>query len=117
MPTSTRTRHIQFYDTSKQNGHAQRADRGVRPYRTLCDLADGVCGYAIARCRVDVGIDPYGNVTRSPLVVLVCLSILRGRGKPRPYVTTKWGGGTKNTARCELAAGGFLFLRNPAIRS
>ena len=94
--------------------------------------------------RVDVGIDPYKRYADSPGCVRVCGCVppggqgrpplrvhtiphwcaqirnivLRGRGKPRPYVTTKWGGGTKNTARCDLAAGGFLILlRNPATRS
>ena len=59
MPTSTRTAHIRFYDTLRQNGRAHRADRGVRPYRTLCEVADDLCNFVIAYCRVDVGIDPY----------------------------------------------------------
>ena len=40
---------------------APRADRGVRPYRTLCVVAENACNFAIAFCRVDVGIDPYGD--------------------------------------------------------
>ncbi len=40
---------------------AQRADRGVRPYKTFFVFADGGCIFAIAYCRVDVGIDPYGD--------------------------------------------------------
>ena len=38
-----------------------RADRGVRPYRAFYVVADGSCNFAIAPCRVDVGIDPYGD--------------------------------------------------------
>ena len=30
---------------------AQRADRGVRPYRTVCVVADGACDFAIAHRR------------------------------------------------------------------
>ena len=85
-------RHDRFYETLRQNGRAQRADRGVRPYRTLCVFADGVCNFAIAPCWVDVGIDPYGDFALSPFVVQFCDCILRGRGKPRSYVTTKLGG-------------------------
>ena len=74
---------------------APRADRGVRPYRTLCGFADNACKFSIAPCRVDVGIDPYGHITLSPFIVRVCGCVLRGRGKPRPYVTTKRGGSSK----------------------
>ena len=68
---------------------APRADRGVRPYRTFFVFADSSCNFAIASCRVDVGIDPYGDFALSPFIVRVCNCVLRGRGKPRPYVTTK----------------------------
>ena len=68
---------------------AQRADRGVRPYRMVCVCADSFYKFAIAHCRVDVGIDPYGHHALSPFVVCFRLCILRGRGKLRPYVTTK----------------------------
>ena len=47
----------------------KRADRVVRPYRTLCVFAEGICNFAIAYCRVDVGIDPYGHIAGSPFVV------------------------------------------------
>ena len=40
---------------------APRADRGVRPYRTLCGFADGLCNFAIAFCRGERGIDLYGD--------------------------------------------------------
>ena len=49
------------------------------------------CNFAIAFCRVDVGIDPYGHFALSPSVVRFRLCILRGRGKPCPYVTVKDG--------------------------
>ena len=61
-----------------------RADRGVRPYRTLCDFADGAYNFAIAHCRVDVGIDPYGDFTLSPFVVRICGRIPRGQGRTPP---------------------------------
>ena len=40
---------------------APRADRGVRPYKTFLVFADGACNFAIVHCRVDGGIDPYGD--------------------------------------------------------
>ena len=70
MPTSTRAVGIQILlKPYSKNGRAPRADRVVRPYRTLCVFADGVCNYIIAFCRVDVGIDPYEDITFSPSVV------------------------------------------------
>ncbi len=68
---------------------AQWADRGVRPYRTLYGVADRVCNFVIASRRGERGIDPYGIFARSPHIVRFCVCVLRGRGKPRPYVTTK----------------------------
>ena len=68
---------------------ASRADRGVRPYKTFLVFAGGACNFVIASCRVDVGIDPYGHFTFLPHIVQFCDCVLRGRGKPRPYVTTK----------------------------
>ena len=68
---------------------AQRADRGVRPYKTVCVFADGLCNFAIAYRRVDVGIDPYRHFSYSPSVVQICPCVLHGRGDPLPYVTTK----------------------------
>ena len=69
MPTSTRTTHARFYDTLRQIVIATRADRVVRPYRTFYGFADGMCNFVIACRRVDVGIDPYGDLTLSPFVV------------------------------------------------
>ena len=63
---------------------AQRADRGVRPYRALCVVADGGCNFAVARRRVDVGIDPYGHIALSPFIVRLCDCVLRGRGRTPP---------------------------------
>ena len=63
---------------------AQRADRGVRPYRTLCVFADGACNFAVAFCRGERGIDPYGHFTLSAFVVRFCSCVLRGRRKPCP---------------------------------
>ena len=57
--------------------NAARADRGVRPYRTFYVVAEGVCNFAIAFCRVDVGIDPYGDFALPPSVVQICRYILR----------------------------------------
>ena len=95
---------------------ALRADRVVRPYRTFCVFADGVCNFAIAHrrgergidpygnfawspmarrnfviasCRGERGIDPYGRITMLPFVARFCRCTVRGRGKPLPYVTTK----------------------------
>ena len=61
-----------------------RADRGVRPYRTLCVFAENAYNFAIALCRVDVGIDPYGQVALSVFVVRICWCIPRGRGRTPP---------------------------------
>ena len=61
-----------------------RADRGVRPYRTLCVFAENAYNFAIALCRVDVGIDPYGQVALSVFVVRICWCTVRGRGRTPP---------------------------------
>ena len=66
MPTSTRTPHVRFTMHCGKFTNAPRADRGVRPYRTFYGVADGGCNFAIAYCRVDVGIDPYGRIALSP---------------------------------------------------
>ena len=84
MPTSTRTTHARFYDTLRQNVIATRADRVVRPYRTLCLFAENACNFVIACRRVDVGIDPYRDFTRSPFVVRFCRCAPRGRGRTPP---------------------------------
>ena len=63
---------------------ALRADRGVRPYRTLCVFADSASDFAIAHCRVDVGIDPYGDFARSPFIARFCWCALCGRGRTPP---------------------------------
>ena len=65
-------------------GRAQRADRGVRPYRTLYVCADSASDFAIAHCRVDVGIDPYGDFARSPFIARFCWCALCGRGRTPP---------------------------------
>ena len=62
---------------------APRADRGVRPYRTLCDFAENACSFVIARCRVDVGIDPYGQVALSPFGVRFCGCAVRTKKQAR----------------------------------
>ena len=85
--------------------------------------------------RVDVGIDPYKHFTDSPGRVHICRYVLpggqrrpplrvrtvshwciqiydgvpRGRGKPRPYVTTKCGRWQNPGGVC--LRGTFLFLR------
>ena len=73
---------------------AHRADRGVRPYRTLCVVAENACNFAIAYCRGERGIDPYGQFSYLPSVVQIFPCALRGRGKPRPCGTT--GSAAKN---------------------
>ena len=45
---------------------APRADRGVRPYKTLCGFAENARNFAIACCRGERGIDPYGRITLLP---------------------------------------------------
>ena len=67
---------------------APGADRVVRPYRALCGVADRTCNFAIAHCRGDVGIAPYGDFAKSPFVVRFQSCVLRGRVEPRPY--GKW---------------------------
>ena len=110
MPTSTRTRHPQnrtiwvicnnrqicvgagdvTFFTIRYGKFvvAQRADRIVRPYKTVCVFADGLCNFAIAYRRVDVGIDPYRHFSYSPSVVQICPCVLHGRGESLPYITT-----------------------------
>ena len=63
---------------------AKRADSGVRPYRVLCVVAGGACNFAIAYCRGERGIDPYGHVTLSSFTVRFCDCILHGRGRTPP---------------------------------
>ena len=58
-----------------------RADRVVRPYKTLCVFADSVCNFAIAHCRGARGIDPCGQITLPPFVVRFCGCELRRRGR------------------------------------
>ena len=48
---------------------APRADRVVRPYRTSCEVADGVCNFAIVHRRGERGIDPYGFLLYSLLLL------------------------------------------------
>ena len=87
MPTSTRAGRISvFTKCCGEIGRAPRADRVVRPYRTFYVFADGVCNFAIAFCRVDVGIDPYGRYARSPFVVQFRWYILPGGASPAPTV-------------------------------
>ena len=62
----------------------KRADRVVRPYRTFYVFAENACNFAIAFCRVDVGIDPYRQITLPPFVVCFCGCELRGRGRTPP---------------------------------
>ena len=62
----------------------QWADSGVRPYRTFYVFAENACNFAIAFCRVDVGIDPYGRIALSPFVVWICWRTARGRGRTLP---------------------------------
>ena len=75
---------------------AQRADRVVRPYRTLCRVAENACKFAIASCRIDVGIDPYGLISslftityslnlRFPYVRTNLWSMQRERLAPLPW--------------------------------
>ena len=77
---------------------APRADRGVRPYRTFCVFAETACNFAIAHRRGDVGIDPYGRIALSLFVVRICDCTPRGRGEPRPYITTKNGRNPKTVS-------------------
>ena len=55
---------------------AQRADRGVRPYREFYDFADRMCEFAIASCAGGVEPLPYG-VSGNVTFFTIC------RGKPR----------------------------------
>ena len=85
MPTSTRAGRIFVF--TKRCGKfviAQRVDRGVRPYKTFYVFAENAYNFAIAHCRVDVGIDPYGDFTLSPFVVRICGRIPRGQGRTPP---------------------------------
>ena len=78
MPTSTRAVGTPvFMKRCGKTDRAQRADRVVRPYRTLCVFAEGICNFVIAHCRVDVGIDPYGHFTLLPLIVRICWCTVR----------------------------------------
>ena len=55
-----------FADGFRENGCAcRRADRVVRPYRTLCNFADGVRDFAGASCRE--GQDPPLRYDQNPL--------------------------------------------------
>ena len=86
MPTSTRT--TVFTKHCGKPAITPRADRGVRPYRTFYSFTDGAYNFAIASCRVDVGIDPYGDFVWSPFIVRFCRCTVRGRGKPLPLFCT-----------------------------
>ena len=63
--------------------------QGRPPLQDVLRLRRTSCNFAIAFCRVDVGIDPYGDFALLPFVVRFCGCNLRGRGSPRPYVTAK----------------------------
>ena len=86
MPTSTRT--TVFTKHCGKPAITPRADRVVRPYRTFYDFAENACNFTIAYCRVDVGIDPYGDFVWSPFIVRCWWCALRGRGKPLPLFCT-----------------------------
>ena len=47
-------------------------------------VAENAWNFAIAYCRVDVGIDPYGDFAWSPHIVRFCVCALQGRGKTPP---------------------------------
>ena len=78
-------------------GASCRVDRVVRPYKTLCGIADGFCNFAIARCRVDVGITPTVIMQRRRALCEFVGASRAGGVEPRPYVTTKRGGSSEGT--------------------
>ena len=113
MPRSPRTMHIRFYDTLRQICHCPTGGQRRPPLQNVLRFRRTSCNFVIAFCRVDVGIDPYGDFALSPFVVQFCDCILRGRSRtpplrldkkcnlnlqqaggvePRPYVMTKPGG-------------------------
>ena len=101
-------------------GASRRADRVVRPYRTLCGIADGFCNFAIARCRVDVGITPTVIMQRRRALCEFFASHTGGV-EPRPYITTKRGDSSKTGGFSQPSADSFpwspreaLCLRKPA---
>ena len=63
---------------------APRADRVVRPYKMFYVFAENAYNFAIAHCRGERGIDPYGRIVFSPHVVRFCNCIPHGRGRTPP---------------------------------
>ena len=74
-------------------GLYRRADRVVRPYKTLRVFADGVCRFAIAFCAGGVEPLPYGNsgglyggaLVRSDLQHCTAQSFRHGFAVPPPF--------------------------------
>ena len=90
MPRSPRAVGMTvFYDTLRQKRSCPTGGQGRPPLQDVLRLRRTSCNFAIAFCRVDVGIDPYGDFALLPFVVRFCGCNLRGRGLPRPYVTAK----------------------------
>ena len=79
-----------FYETHRQIRNCPTGGQSRPPLQDVVRCRRALCNFAIAYRRVDVGIDPYRRIALSPFVVQICGCILRGRGKPLPYVTTKW---------------------------
>ena len=94
MPTSTRAVGTSVFTIRRGKfAIAQRADRGVRPYRTFCVFAETACNFAIAHRRGDVGIDPYKRCTGSHRCIQFCGRVLPGgQGRPplRVHTVSHW---------------------------
>ena len=87
MPTSTRAVGTSVFTIRcGKFVIAHRADRGVRPYRALCVCVDGVYRFAIAFCRVDVGIDPYGDFACRRTLCDFAFASCTGGASPAPTV-------------------------------
>ena len=119
MPTSTRTAHPQNHTNCVELSNPPNLRRGgvlPLPRGTMLRIWAHQCGMVCTRrggrpCPPGRMHDrflrnpsansqlpngrtessaPTGRCALSPFVVQICGCILRGRGKPLPYVTTKW---------------------------
>ena len=58
--------------------------QGRPPLQGVLRFRRTLCNFAIAHRRVDVGIDPYGQIALSPFAVRFCGCTLHGRGRTPP---------------------------------
>ena len=76
--------HDRFCETLRQTRDFPTGGQGRPPLQDVLRFRRTLCNFAIAHRRVDVGIDPYGQIALSPFAVRFCGCTLHGRGRTPP---------------------------------